>query len=122
MDSRDTFRYDIDGLAEELEIDVCSLTGLFSSFVNEMEIEVSEMSRLLMEKDWNNLERVIHNIKGVCANLTIDDVFRQASEFHEKLKAGDSSEAAVYVESIAQMLKNAELDIKRYFSAKGLSI
>lgn len=45
-----------------------------------MQDEISEMKNFLAKKDWVMLRRIVHNIKGVSANLAINDVFIAAEE------------------------------------------
>lgn len=72
--------YDIEGLAQELELDLIDLSSLYSGYIAEMQDEISEMKNFLAKKDWVMLRRIVHNIKGVSANLAINDVFIAAEE------------------------------------------
>ncbi len=115
-------KYDIKGLSEGLEVDLADLVGLFSSYFEEMKNEVSELKGLLDRKDWYMLERVVHNIKGVSANLYINDVFHETEKFDRLLKNNDTSDADKHVEMIDRMISSAEESIGLFFKENGLEI
>ena len=49
----------------------------------------------MAEKDYKEAFRAAHTIKGVCANLGFDVLFRVSGELTELLRNGVSDEAAV---------------------------
>ena len=116
------YKYDVEGLAAELEVDLESIVGLFSSYFEEMKEEVSSMQELLSKNDWYMLARVIHNIKGVSANLSIQDVFDEAAAFDSRLKLNNTNNATTYVEKIMDLISKAEIEIMDIFKEKGLSL
>jgi hypothetical protein len=64
MESK-TPRYDIGKLAKELEFDIEDVKILFSKYFIEIKENISQMQEYFSHKDWDMLERVVHNIKGV---------------------------------------------------------
>lgn len=115
-------KYDIEGLANELEVDLESIIGLYSSYFEEMKSEIDSMKGFLMKRDWYMLQRVVHNIKGVSANLGINDVFAEAEKFDILLKNNENDKANIYSENIEKMIASAESEIRKYFDGKGLSL
>ncbi|MCX7711342.1 MAG: Hpt domain-containing protein [Clostridia bacterium] len=115
-------RYDIQGLTDELEVELKDIVRLFSNYFEEMQSEMSEMEKFLSQKDWVMLQRVAHNIKGVSANLGIQDVFSEAAAFDAMLKAGITESAVQYVNGIKTLLKNANAEVDAYFSQHGLTL
>lgn len=120
--TKEGVRYDIAGLAKELEVDLQALVPLYQSYITEMSEETSEMNRYLLGKDWNMLQRTIHNIKGVSANLKIDDVYRESEIFDSRLKKDIIESAEKYVEVISDLVKAAEKEIRAFFSDRGYMI
>lgn len=110
-----TSRYDIKGLAEELEFEVDDIAGLFSKYFEEMATDISDMQKYLSNSDWYMLERVVHNIKGVSINLNIHDVFEEASEFDVLLKQSKAEGAALHVSKLAELINSAEIEIRKKF-------
>jgi HPt (histidine-containing phosphotransfer) domain-containing protein len=115
-------RYDIEGLASELEVGLDSIVGLYESFIVEMKEEIEEMKIHLEKSDWIMLERVIHNIKGVSANLCILDIFSEAEKFDSLLKKNETSDASIYVNKLIALINASETEIKGFFLEKGFSI
>lgn len=120
--SQDTCRYDIKGLQQELEIDISDLATLFSSYINEMQSEIAELYKYLSDGDFNMLQRVVHNIKGVSANLWIEDVQKLASDFGDMLKRGDTFESGSQISLLLRTINEAQYEIRKYFSQYGYSL
>lgn len=116
------FRYNIEGLAEELEVDIKDIARLYSNYFIEMNEEMLSLRDLLEGKDWYMIQRTVHNVKGVSANLAVEDVFREAAAFDVLLKEGKREDTAVRIEKIASLLKAAEIDILNFFKSKGLEL
>ncbi len=116
----DNCRYNIDGLISELEIELEDAAELYRSYEMEMKEEIEAMEELCSSKDYEKLERVIHNIKGVSANLGINDVYQTAADFDIKLKNGITDSADVNVAYLVLMIKNSIEEIKVFFNNKGL--
>lgn len=114
--------YDIEGLAKELELDFNELAGLYSGYIAEMKEEASQLTDYLAKKDWLMLQRVVHNIKGVSANLTVADVFKEAEKLDIMLKKNVNDGAEVCVRRIIELICNAEKKIRAFFIKKGLEI
>ncbi|MCX8132054.1 MAG: Hpt domain-containing protein [Clostridia bacterium] len=116
------FRYDIEGLAEGLGVSIEDISGLFASYFNEMQGEINDMRQFLECSDWDMLERVVHNVKGVSANLGITDVFEEAERFDVLLKSRETKNSAKYVDSLEQLINSAKEEIKDYFCQRGCAL
>ncbi|HEX3028639.1 MAG TPA: Hpt domain-containing protein [Clostridia bacterium] len=115
-------RYDPEAFARELDVDLESISGLFREYFNEMRSEISEMNVFLETSDWNMLQRTVHNVKGVSANLNLNDVFEEAEKLDLQLKNGQVSESGIHVARIAELIAGAEKYIKEFFSEKGFPL
>ena len=116
------FRYDIKGLAEELEVEMKDIAKLYLNYFEEMNSEISEMNDFISGKNWMMLQKVIHNVKGVSANLNVYDVFEEAAAFDALLKAGSIENAQAHVNRIIALIKVAEAEMKEYFKRKEFDI
>lgn len=116
----DNFRYDIDGFISELEIELEEAEELYKSYETEMNEEIEEMEQLCSAKEYEKLERVVHNVKGVSANLRINDVYEVAADFDIKLKNGVTSSADANVAYLVLRIKDSIVEIKEFFKVKGL--
>lgn len=117
-----TCRYKIDDFAQELGVDVAGISGLFASYIEEMKEESESMRNFYKKEDWHMLQRVVHNIKGVSANLGIMDVFSEAEKFDILLKSDITQNSDVYIEKITGTIDKAEEEIRKFFEQHGVSI
>ena len=116
------YRYDIKGLAEELEFEIEDISMLFSKYFEEIKDNITDMKKYLEQRDWSMLERVIHNIKGVSVNLNILDVHEEAAAFDMLLKENKTDDAHVHVDKLVELLHDSENEIKKIFLQMGLRL
>ncbi|MCX7748774.1 MAG: hypothetical protein N2645_18090 [Clostridia bacterium] len=112
-------RYDFEGLAKELEIDIPLLARLFRNYFTEMASETVEMENMFHNKNWVGLERVIHNIKGVSANLSIHDVYQEAALLDERLKKNMVDDVKIYIDKIDKLIAGAKDEVQKFLSQNG---
>jgi HPt (histidine-containing phosphotransfer) domain-containing protein len=115
-------KYNIEAFAQELEVDLERVVPLFAGYIEEMKEEVKALKGYLEKKDWNMLEKTIHNIKGVSANLNIEDVYKESAIFNGRLKKGMNDDAGDYVQQIISLIHGAEIEIRRFFREKGFDV
>lgn len=80
------------------------------------------MQEYFLKGDWYMLERVIHNIKGVSANLNVHDVFEEAEVFDNLLKSNNIINASSHVEKMIDLISKAEIEITKFFSERGYAL
>lgn len=115
-------RYDIKKLAEELEFGIEDISTLFSKYTAEIKERISQMEDCLNRKDWNTLERVVHNIKGVSINLNIVDVYEKAVECDSLLKENRTENADTYIKELILLLVDSENEIRKIFSGMDIEL
>lgn len=116
---KENFRYKINELINELEVNYSDVVPLYESYFNEMREEISELLNYLSERDWEMLKRTVHNIKGVSANLRINDVYVAALEYESILKAEAYDKAGMFINSILELVNDAEHDVREFFDDLG---
>ncbi|MDP4095141.1 MAG: Hpt domain-containing protein [Bacillota bacterium] len=116
------FKYDIEGLAKELDVEIDEILVLFMNYISEMNDEIKSMKLYFANKDWNMLERIIHNIKGVSANLSINDVYQTAAAFDLQLKQGKTEDAGNEVSKLEETILSAKDEIIKFFTIKGYTL
>ena len=115
-------KYDIEGLSVKIGAEIEEMAVLFSLYLEEMKSELSLMERFCVESDWVMLQRTVHNVKGVSANLDISDMFEAAEQLDSSLKRNETGMAAPMIGKIKDLFMNAEEDIKRFFLQRGCSL
>lgn len=115
-------RYDIEGLARDMEIELGDLPALYSEYFLEMRINLQESRAMYNIKDWDKLERVIHNIKGISTSLNVDDVYLLSNKLDNKLKGANFDNVLPDIDYITDLFIAAENDIKEFFKQNDIKI
>lgn len=110
------FRYDIEGLRQDLEISLQSIRSLYQEYFKEMAKELKKMENLLYEKQWELLQRKAHNVKGVSINLGLKDIFEVSEKLDLQLKQNEYSHCKKELENIRDQVAVAQKDIEAYFA------
>jgi hypothetical protein len=116
------FRYDIIGLAKDMDIDLAAISNLYSEYFLEMKINLQESRDYYSNKNWLKLERIMHNIKGISISLNIDDIYNVSNELDTALKLGNYNTAAFDIDNISELFNNAENDIREFFRQNTIRI
>lgn len=80
------YEISLSSLMEEIGIDKASIAELLSIYCTEMSEEMQQVRKALQKQEWTSLQRTIHNIKGVSANLSLQPIFTASSELDSMLK------------------------------------
>jgi len=116
------FRYDIKGLAADMEVDLQVLSSLYSEFFHEMKLNIEESKSLCINEDWMKLQRVIHNIKGISACLNVNDLYTISHKLDIELKNQKYENIFTNITFIGNLFNSSEFDIKDFFKKYGISI
>lgn len=121
MDNK-SFRYDIEGLIKDMQIDLNTISALYTEYFLEMKINLQESRNFFANKNWDMLERVIHNIKGVSTSLNIYDIYLISNKLDINLKQGNYSTVDLDINSISELFNAAERDIRDFFKQNDIRI
>lgn len=116
------FKYDIEGLAKNMEVDLAIISDLYSEFFLEVRRNLLECRSLYDDKEWEKLERVIHNIKGVSISLCIDDLYAASNAFDYELKNDQYDNAKSQIDFIDNLFLTIENEIREFFKQKNIII
>ena len=116
-----------DAFIEDMGLDgKDDILALYTDFVEEVSELLSLLDALEQYDDLPTLLKITHNIKGVCANLYIDDFAHVALTYEDKLKAAseaphtlDQSVHRKMIDELLHQLSNSKQEISDYF---GLSL
>ena len=115
-------RYDIEGFANDLEVDLLTISTLYSEYLLEMKINIEESMDFLKKKDWHMLQHKVHNMKGISSTLRVDDIYSAANDLDMDLKRGECLKAEESILSIINLFNLAEKDIKHFFHQNNIFI
>jgi HPt (histidine-containing phosphotransfer) domain-containing protein len=85
----DTRSINIEDLTCNIGIDKDTVIELLDIYCRDMSEEIQRVKLFHTNQDWVGLQRTIHNIKGVSANLYLQDMFKAAEQLDERLKKCD---------------------------------
>ena len=83
------YKNNIYQLAEEFELSAEELNELYSTYIIDIKECIKNIEVFYVDKLWSELFRNIHNIKGMTANLRLDDVFQESNKLCKGLKEGN---------------------------------
>lgn len=120
--STSVFKYNIEGLANDMEIDLPTISTLYAEFFFEMKANINETKILSKNGDWKNVEEILHNIKGICTSLNIDDLYNIVNKLDSELKRKIYDNVMIYLDSIINLFVSCENDIREFFKEKNIII
>ena len=116
------FRYNIKGLADDMEVSLQTISSLYSEFFHEMRLNIEESKVLCTKKDWDKLQRVIHNIKGISTCLNVNDIYDISLKLDMDLKNKKLENVFSKITSISDLFNFSETDIRGFFKKDGIII
>lgn len=112
--------YDIQGMVDDLGVDICDIAELYRTFFIEMQDEINSLNTALQKNDYESLRQIVHNIKGVSSNLCICDVYDETAKFDIKLKQNITDNADIHIQNIIELIGSAKLEISEFFKQKNI--
>lgn len=85
----DSQSINIEDLVCYIGIEKDTVIELLGIYCHEMSEEMHQVKMFLKNQDWPGLQRTIHSIKGVSANLYLQDMFNAAEVLDIRLKEND---------------------------------
>lgn len=90
-------------LTQQIGIDQEAVIELLKIYQSEITEELQQAQILFDRQDWHNLQRTIHNIKGVSANLYLENMLNISADIDVKLKAQDYENVSLYMSDLVNM-------------------
>lgn len=115
-------RYDIQCIMDEMEAKDDEMGDLYKTYFQEVKENIQDVLELIPKEKWEEIDRILHNLKGVSINLNIVDVYKSVSSFSEIVKKRDVENFEDYIKDLTVLVKNAEAEVKTFFLKKGISI
>lgn len=107
---------DFDGFMENVGLEYEGIGDLYSIFIDEITKEKENMKKYMSLGKFDELSRVIHNIKGVSGNYRALNIFEVSRIIDEKLKQKDNKNLHYYIIALSELIEESISVINRYFN------
>ena len=85
----DSQSINLEDLVKSIGIDKDTIIELLGIYCYEMTEEMQQVKLFLEKQEWSDMQRIIHNIKGVSSNLYLQEMFEAAEILELRLKNMD---------------------------------
>lgn len=103
----------LDVLSEETGIAKDSVAELLSIYCSEMTEEMLQLETFYKIQDWSSLQKTVHNIKGVSANLYLQAMSEASACLDAKLKSLDYKELESNLQHLLMVFEKTEGSIEK---------
>jgi len=105
----DSFIIDeMDATKEEIE-------PLYRIYLTEMEQMIDQLISASMDNDSDTYKRLLHNVKGINANMRIDLLIDPVTSMYTKLLDNDFLDLNVSIHEIIEIFSKVKIEISNYF-------
>lgn len=115
-------KYDITGFANDLGISFTEIAELYAELINEINSALSELKILIHKKDLLEIQKIIHNLKGVCGNYRLTDIYEETCKINDSLKLSYYNTLESDLSNLFITINIAEKEIKNFFSQNSVFI
>jgi HPt (histidine-containing phosphotransfer) domain-containing protein len=81
--------------------------------MDEMIIALDEAAK---SEDYITYKRTLHNVKGISANLRLEDITSAVSDMYAKLKIDEQIDLSDSLQTIKELLEQIRKEINTYFN------
>ena len=115
-------KYDIIGFANDLGLSIREVSELYVELIYELNSALSELRVLITKEDIIKIQKIIHNIKGVCGNYRITDIYEETKKINNSLKTVLYTELEKDLNHLFNIIHIAIKDIQSFFNQKSIFI
>jgi HPt (histidine-containing phosphotransfer) domain-containing protein len=115
-------QYDIDLVSKEFRVDMQYLCFLYKTYVKEVQDIFTKIDKLIIENDWNSIERLIHKIKGMSGNLKVLDVYAETEIIDDLIQENNCENLLVKIQTLKNTFAKARKNIIKAFKDKEIEL
>lgn len=109
-------KYDILGFANELGLSIKEVHELYAELITEVNSSLLKIKLLIDKKDFSQIQKIIHNIKGVSGNYRITDIYEETAKINDNLKAHNYTNIEHDLNNLFIISIKAQNEIRRFFA------
>ena len=106
---------DFEKFKNETGLDDPTLKELYEGFLQELLDEKDKLLRQLSRKDYENIYKTVHNIKGISGSYMAGNVFNRSHELGARLKAGNTEDTVTLVNMLVNDIIEAAGEILNFY-------
>jgi len=103
-------------IVEEMEATKEEIEPLYLIYSSEMDDMISQLSEASDLGDADTYKRLLHNVKGINANMRIDVITNPVAEIYQALLAGNTVDLKDSTDNISSIFAKVKAEIAEYFS------
>lgn len=115
-------KYDIVGFAHDLGLRIEDVSELYAELVHELSSAILELKLLIDDKNFVQIQKIIHNIKGVSGNYRLMDIYDETAKINNALKNTEYPEFEKDLNHLFNITYAAIKEITNFFKRKSISI
>ena len=100
---------------DEMESTKEDIEPLFRIYTNEMEEMIKELRAAAQTGDVDVFKKLLHNVKGINANLRINLLLEPVKEMYASLKSGEVIDLYKSLDIISAHFEQVKIEIDNYF-------
>lgn len=108
-------KYDIVGFANDLGLSMKEISELYAELITEINSALLQLKLLMNKKDLAQIQKIVHNIKGVSGNYKITDIYEETSKINNNLNSHNYTSLERDLNSLFTISINAQNEIKNFF-------
>ncbi len=103
-------------IVKEMGLSKDEVLPLYEIYLNEMDDMIIALDSASKSSDYDTFKRTLHNIKGISANLRLEDMTAVVSDMYSKLKSDEQIDLYASLETIKKLLEQVRKEINTYFN------
>ncbi|WP_430885979.1 Hpt domain-containing protein [Fusibacter sp. JL216-2] len=99
----------------EMESTKEDIEPLYRIYIGEMEDMIEKLKEAISTDDLDGFKRLLHNVKGINANLRINPLLEPVTQMYSRLKSGDEIDLNKSLDIISAHFEQVKIEIEKYF-------
>lgn len=84
-------KINIEKFASNMGLEPKDIKSLYTTFFTEMNENITSLKIAIKEENNNTIKDIMHNIKGVCLNLELNELGEYSEKVYDEIKQNDFS-------------------------------
>ncbi|WP_270565388.1 Hpt domain-containing protein [Clostridium beijerinckii] len=114
--------YDIICFSNDLGLNLQQVSELYAELINEFNLALSELKISITKNDLANIQKIIHNLKGLSGNYRITDVYEETTKINNLLKNSNYNNIEPHLSNLLTVISIALKKIRNFFYQRSILI